>query len=73
MAERLGRFLLRQRVIVLIIILGITGFFGYQAANIRVESPLIDLFPKTHPYVETYTKYAGIFGGVCASAFMRVS
>ena len=36
MAERLGRFLLRQRVIVLIIILGITGFFGYQAANIQV-------------------------------------
>ena len=63
MAERLGKFLLRQRVIVLIIILGITGFFGYQAANIRVESPLIDLFPKTHPYVETYTKYAGVFGG----------
>ena len=63
MAERLGRFLLRQRVVVLIIILGITGFFGYQAANIRVESPLIDLFPKTHPYVETYTKYAGVFGG----------
>jgi predicted RND superfamily exporter protein len=63
MAERLGRFILRWRVVVLIVILAVTGFFGYQAANVRVESPLIDLFPQTHPYVETYTKYAGVFGG----------
>jgi len=59
----MGRFLLRWRVVVLIVIVAMTGFFGYMAANIRVESPLIDLFPKTHPYVETYTKYAGVFGG----------
>ncbi len=63
MAERLGRFILRWRVVVLIVILAVTGFFGYQAAQIDVKSPLIDLFPETHPYVETYTKYAGVFGG----------
>jgi predicted RND superfamily exporter protein len=61
--ESLGRFLLRQRVAVLIVILAATGYFGYHASKIRVESPIIDLFPSTHEYVETFKKYSNVFGG----------
>jgi len=62
-AERLGLFLLRWRVVFLVLILGLTVFFGYKATQVRVESPTIDLFPSTHPYVETFVKYSNIFGG----------
>ncbi len=40
-----------------------TGFFGFKASTVRVESPTIDLFPATHPYVETFKKYSDVFGG----------
>ncbi len=63
MAHTLGEFLLRWRAVVLLIILGVTGFFGYQASRVRIESPTIDLFPATHPYVETFKKYSNVFGG----------
>ena len=63
MAEKLGRLLLRYRAVVLLLILAITGFFGYMLTHVRVESPIIDLFPSTHAYVETFKKYANVFGG----------
>lgn len=63
MALTIGRFVLRWRVPVLILIVVATAFFGYMASRVRVESPTIDLFPSTHPYVETFVKYADVFGG----------
>jgi len=63
MLENLGRFLIDRRWIVLSVILGLTGVFGWFASQIRVESPTIDLFPTTHPYVETFVKYSEVFGG----------
>ncbi len=63
MAERLGRLLLRHRVIALLLVLAGTAFFTVKALGVRVESPIIDLFPATHPYVETFKKYSEVFGG----------
>jgi len=62
-SRKLGLLLMRFRVPVLIAVLAATAFFGYEAAGVRVESPTIDLFPSTHPYVETFKKYSDIFGG----------
>ncbi|HEX5658930.1 MAG TPA: MMPL family transporter [Polyangiales bacterium] len=63
MTESLCRFVLRFRWPVLATLLLVTLFFGYQATKVRVESNTIDLFPSTHPYVETFKKYSDIFGG----------
>ncbi len=63
MAERIGRFILRWRVLTLLVVVALTGFFLVEASRVRVESPTIDLFPSTHPYVETFKKYSNIFGG----------
>jgi predicted RND superfamily exporter protein len=63
MSQALARFIMRFRVLVLLVILGLTGFFGYQITKVRVESPTIDMFPSTHPYVETFVKYSEVFGG----------
>lgn len=63
MYERIGRWILQFRLPLLILILLGTGFFLYHATKVKVESPTIDLFPSTHPYVETFVKYKDIFGG----------
>ncbi|MBN1654702.1 MAG: MMPL family transporter [Deltaproteobacteria bacterium] len=63
MYERLGRFILKYRLATLLIILGLTGFFTYEIKNVWMESPVIDLFPTTHPYVQTFLKYSKIFSG----------
>jgi len=68
--ERLGHFVLRHRMIFLAVILLVTLFFAWQISYVRLLTPTIDLFPKDHPYVETYVQYEGIFGGanVCLIA-----
>ncbi len=63
MYERIGRFILRFRFPILILILLLTVFFGWQATKVQIESPTIDLFPSDHPYVETFVKYKDTFGG----------
>jgi len=62
-SKKLGLLLMRFRLPALIVVLALTAFFAYEAAGVRVESPTIDLFPSTHPYVETFKKYSDIFGG----------
>jgi uncharacterized protein len=56
-------FVLRHRWPMLLVMLGVCGFMGYQAKQVVVESRTIDLFPSTHPYVKTFAKYSDIFGG----------
>lgn len=56
-------FVLRFRWTVLLAMAGVCAFMGYQASQVVVESRTIDLFPATHPYVETFVKYSDIFGG----------
>jgi predicted RND superfamily exporter protein len=56
-------FILRYRWPVLAVMGVLTALMAYQAKHVKVESRTIDLFPSTHPYVETFAKYADIFGG----------
>ncbi|MBM4370295.1 MAG: MMPL family transporter [Deltaproteobacteria bacterium] len=60
---RIGAFLVRFRIPVILVILAITGVFGWKIRDIRVTSETIDLFPSTHPYVRTFVKYSEVFGG----------
>ncbi|OGQ93940.1 MAG: hypothetical protein A2284_13480 [Deltaproteobacteria bacterium RIFOXYA12_FULL_61_11] len=63
MAQRLALFLLRRRTYVLLLITVLTVFFGWKTLHLRVDSPIIDLFPSDHPFVETFIGYKDIFGG----------
>jgi predicted RND superfamily exporter protein len=56
-------FILRHRFPVLGTVVLLTAAMFYEATQVTVESRTIDLFPSTHPYVETFNKYADIFGG----------
>ncbi|RJO64804.1 MAG: hypothetical protein C4523_17370 [Myxococcales bacterium] len=63
MSEKLAKLILKHRLLFLIVLVIATAFFAYQWKNVRVESPTIDLFPATHPYVQTFVKYKDVFGG----------
>jgi len=60
---KLGRGMLKHRVVILSAIVVFTIFFGYWASTVSFKNPTTDLFPKNHPYVETYVQYEDIFGG----------
>lgn len=60
---RFGKMMLKFRVPILAAILLMTIFFGYYASKVSLKNPTIDLFPKNHPYVETYVQYEDVFGG----------
>jgi predicted RND superfamily exporter protein len=61
--EAFCRFTLRFRLPLLGLLIGLTAFMAYQAKQVKVESRTLDVFPATHPYVETFSKYSDIFGG----------
>lgn len=60
---RIGKWMLNNRIPILAVILLFTLFFGYNASKVSLKNPTIDLFPKNHPYVETYVQYEDVFGG----------
>jgi predicted RND superfamily exporter protein len=61
--EAFCRWILQYRWAVLATLLGLTGWMAWEARDVVVESRTIDVFPSTHPYVQTFTKYSDIFGG----------
>jgi uncharacterized protein len=61
--EAFCRFVLQYRWAVLGALLALTGFLGYKARDVVVESRTIDVFPSSHPYVQTFSKYSDTFGG----------
>ena len=65
-SERLGRFVLRHRLIHLIGVVAVTIFFAAMIPRVKVESLLIDLFPEDHEFIETYKEYQDVFGGANA-------
>jgi len=61
--DAIGKFMLRRRLPILVLILLLTAFFLWHALQVKVESPTIDLFPSDHQYVETFKNYKDVFGG----------
>jgi predicted RND superfamily exporter protein len=62
-SERMARHVLGKRLFYLLATLVATGFFAWQIPKVKVESPLIDLFPSDHEFVETYKEFQDVFGG----------
>jgi hypothetical protein len=58
-----AEFIIRRRFLVLLFILLITLFFGYQIKGLRVSTDFDDLLPQNHSYVKMHNKFRDIFGG----------
>ena len=63
MIEAFCSFVLRQRWLVLAALVALGAFMAVKAGQVVVESRTTDVFPSTHPYVETFGKYSDTFGG----------
>jgi predicted RND superfamily exporter protein len=61
--EKLGRFVIEKRGLILIITGLITLFFAYQVTQIRVFTKFADLLPQTHPYIQLHNDVRNKFGG----------
>jgi predicted RND superfamily exporter protein len=61
--ETFCRSILRFRwpILALLVVLGVV--FANAARKVQVVSLTTDVFPSTHPYVQTFQKYSDIFGG----------
>jgi predicted RND superfamily exporter protein len=57
-----SRWFLRHRVANLLVIAGLTVFFGWKATELQVFSQFVDLLPRQHPFVQVYERYNRDFG-----------
>ncbi len=57
-----ARLILRNRILILVIIAGITVFFGTQWKNMRFTYTEANLLPDDHPVNQEYNKFLDIFG-----------
>ena len=62
-ANAFSGFLITNRILLLIITSLITVFMGYRAAQINLSPGFDKSIPFTHPYMEVFNKYRGMFGG----------
>ncbi len=64
------RFLLRNRVAVLVLITLVTGVFAYGVSTLKIATDFFALYPPKHPYIQLYKEYRKMFGSanvlVCA-------
>jgi predicted RND superfamily exporter protein len=63
MLKRIIGFVIKFRIMALIAMIIITGFFATQIFHMEMFTQFLDLFPATHPYVQVHKKYAKYFGG----------
>jgi predicted RND superfamily exporter protein len=68
--RRLIGLVIRFRLMVLIVMILLTGFFATQALHMQMFTQFLDLFPSTHPYVQIHKFYAKYYGGAYQATLM---
>ena len=58
-----AKFIVRNRIYLLIIISIITAFFLYEFSKLPIKTSFGDLLPQKHPYIKVHNKIRNIFGG----------
>ena len=61
--KKFAEFIIRRRLLILILLSIITLFFAYQLKGLRASTNFDDLLPQTHPYIKMHTEFRKIFGG----------
>jgi uncharacterized protein len=62
-SHSVGKIVLRFRVPIGLILIGITAFMGYWAANVRVATSFENFFPVGHPDTLLYRQFKNQYGG----------
>ena len=61
--KRLADFIIRRRLLVLMVIALTTGFFGYHLLRIRISTNFNELLPQNHDYIKVHNHFRQTFGG----------
>ena len=63
MDKKIIGFIMRFRVLTLLVMLAITAVFFYGVLKMDYYTEFMELFPKNHPYVKIHKKFMDYFGG----------
>lgn len=55
--RRWAEWLYRYRLVILVVILLVTGFFVWKLRDLDISTHFRDLYPRNHPYVKVFEKY----------------
>ena len=69
---RIAATVLAHRVVSASIILGITAFFAVGLAKVELRTIFSDLFPKGHPYVQTYKDHPNFGNPLTVTMMIKV-
>lgn len=58
----IGRFILRNRIVLLIVLLGITVLLGWRAIGIELQYDMAQVLPASDPYYKEYNAFKQRFG-----------
>jgi predicted RND superfamily exporter protein len=61
--KNFAEFIIKYRVVFLIVILLITSFFLFRLSKLSVKTNFSELLPQKHPFVKVHNKIRDIFGG----------
>lgn len=62
MWKSLGQFILKYRIVLLVLLLGITAFMGYKAKQLELSYGFINAIPTDHPKYLAYQEFRKKFG-----------
>ncbi len=61
--KKFAEHLIKYRAYWLTMIVLLTGFFGYHAAQMKMVTKFDDLFPQSHEYIKVHNMFRSLFGG----------
>ena len=61
-SERYVRFLLRHKIVSLIVVVFLTSFFGFKLLSLEVATDFFSFYPPSHPHIKLYNEYREMFG-----------
>ena len=61
--KKLADFVIKRRMLVLLAIIMITGYFFYHMLQLRISTNFNELLPQSHAYVKTHNEFRQVFGG----------
>ena len=68
----LAAFTMNNRVLVAAIIFGITAFFAVGLSKVELRTIFSDLFPKSHPFVQTYKDHPNFGNPLTVTLMVKV-
>ncbi|MEQ8233225.1 MAG: RND transporter, partial [Gammaproteobacteria bacterium] len=68
----LASFTMNNRALVLAVTVGITAFFAVGLSKVDIRTIFSDLFPKSHPYVQTYQDHPNFGNPLTVTLMVKV-